>query len=87
MTLGAILLLILRSGMGVVFMAATNRADLLDNALTRPGRFDWRVFISKPDQEGREAILKASQPPTRPAAYQSAHHATLSMLPTGLCII
>ncbi|KAL0050459.1 hypothetical protein WJX82_011563 [Trebouxia sp. C0006] len=45
-------------GMGVVFMAATNRADLLDNALTRPGRFDWRVFISKPDQEGREAILK-----------------------------
>ena len=45
-------------------MAATNRADLLDNALTRPGRFDWRVFISKPDQEGREAILKASQPHT-----------------------
>ncbi len=49
------------SGSGVVFMAATNRADLLDNALTRPGRFDWRVLISKPDQEGREAILKASQ--------------------------
>ncbi|KAL3161042.1 hypothetical protein ABBQ38_009425 [Trebouxia sp. C0009 RCD-2024] len=45
-------------GSGVVFMAATNRADLLDNALTRPGRFDWRIFISKPDQEGREAILK-----------------------------
>ena len=59
LTLVAILLL---SGSGVVFMAATNRADLLDNALTRPGRFDWRVFISKPDQEGREAILKASQP-------------------------
>lgn len=63
MTLVAILLLML-SGSGVVFMAATNRADLLDNALTRPGRFDWRVFISKPDQEGREAILKASQPHT-----------------------
>lgn len=45
-------------GSGVVFMAATNRADLLDNALTRPGRFDWRVLISKPDQEGRVAILK-----------------------------
>lgn len=45
-------------GSGVVFMAATNRADLLDNALTRPGRFDWRVLISKPDQEAREAILK-----------------------------
>lgn len=45
-------------GSGVVFMAATNRADLLDNALTRPGRFDWRVLISKPDQDGREAILK-----------------------------
>ena len=50
----------LGAGSGVVFMAATNRADLLDNALTRPGRFDWRVFISKPDQEGREAILKVS---------------------------
>ena len=47
-------------GSGVVFMAATNRADLLDNALTRPGRFDWRVLISKPDQEGREAILRVS---------------------------
>ena len=51
----------LGAGSGVVFMAATNRADLLDNALTRPGRFDWRVFISKPDQEGREAILKVSK--------------------------
>lgn len=39
-------------------MAATNRADLLDNALTRPGRFDWNVLVTKPDQKGREAILK-----------------------------
>ena len=60
----ALIAILLLSGSGVVFMAATNRADLLDNALTRPGRFDWRVFISKPDQEGREAILKASHPHT-----------------------
>ena len=43
---------------GVVVMAATNRADILDNALLRPGRFDRRVYMGLPDIKGREEILK-----------------------------
>ena len=42
----------------VVVMAATNRADILDNALLRPGRFDRQVYVGLPDIKGREAILK-----------------------------
>ncbi|MFG2575942.1 ATP-dependent zinc metalloprotease FtsH [Streptomyces sp. NPDC048481] len=42
---------------GVVVIAATNRADILDPALTRPGRFDRVVSVSPPDRAGREAIL------------------------------
>jgi len=42
----------------VIVIAATNRGDLLDPALLRPGRFDRRVMIDMPDKEGREAILK-----------------------------
>ncbi|WP_371618101.1 ATP-dependent zinc metalloprotease FtsH [Streptomyces sp. NBC_00454] len=43
---------------GVVVLAATNRADVLDPALTRPGRFDRLVVVSPPDKGGREAILR-----------------------------
>ncbi|QCX79411.1 ATP-dependent zinc metalloprotease FtsH [Streptomyces sp. YIM 121038] len=43
---------------GVIVIAATNRADILDPALTRPGRFDRIVNVSPPDRDGREAILK-----------------------------
>ena len=43
---------------GVLIMAATNRADILDPALLRPGRFDRQVTVSLPDKKGREAILK-----------------------------
>ncbi len=43
---------------GVIVMAATNRADILDNALLRPGRFDRQVYVGMPDIKGREAILK-----------------------------
>ncbi|GFH35477.1 ATP-dependent zinc metalloprotease FtsH [Streptomyces pacificus] len=43
---------------GVVVIAATNRADVLDPALTRPGRFDRIVHVSPPDRAGREAILR-----------------------------
>ena len=43
---------------GVIVMAATNRADILDPALLRPGRFDRQIRISLPDVRGREAILK-----------------------------
>ncbi|MBE6478632.1 MAG: ATP-dependent zinc metalloprotease FtsH [Propionibacteriaceae bacterium] len=43
---------------GVIVMGATNRADVLDPALTRPGRFDRVITVSAPDQKGRESILK-----------------------------
>lgn len=43
---------------GVIVIAATNRADILDPALTRPGRFDRVVNVSPPDRGGREAILR-----------------------------
>lgn len=42
----------------VIVVAATNRPDILDPALTRPGRFDRRVILDRPDVKGREAILK-----------------------------
>ncbi len=43
---------------GIIVIAATNRADILDNALTRPGRFDRKVVIYPPDIKGREDILR-----------------------------
>ena len=43
---------------GVIIIAATNRRDVLDPALLRPGRFDRQVFVNRPDIEGREDILK-----------------------------
>jgi cell division protease FtsH len=43
---------------GIVILAATNRPDVLDPALLRPGRFDRQVVVNVPDLEGREAILK-----------------------------
>ena len=43
---------------GVILIAATNRPDVLDPALLRPGRFDRRVVVDNPDARGREAILK-----------------------------
>ena len=46
------------SSVGVIIMAATNRPDVLDPALLRPGRFDRQITVDKPDLRGREAILK-----------------------------
>ncbi len=43
---------------GIIIMAATNRPDILDPALLRPGRFDRQVVVDKPDAKGREEILK-----------------------------
>ena len=43
---------------GVIILGATNRAEVLDPALLRPGRFDRQVLVDKPDLDGREAILK-----------------------------
>ncbi len=47
-----------QSNKGVIIMAATNRPEILDPALLRPGRFDRQVLIDRPDINGREAILK-----------------------------
>ncbi len=46
------------SSRGVVILAATNRPEILDKALLRPGRFDRRIIVEKPDLKGREDILK-----------------------------
>ncbi|MBR2385073.1 MAG: ATP-dependent zinc metalloprotease FtsH, partial [Clostridia bacterium] len=43
---------------GIIIIAATNRADILDPALMRPGRFDRQIYVNMPDVRGREAILK-----------------------------
>ena len=43
---------------GVIVVAATNRPDVLDSALTRPGRFDRQVIVPVPDREGRKKILQ-----------------------------
>ena len=46
------------AGSGIIIIAATNRVDVLDSALLRPGRFDRKVVLHKPDMRGRESILK-----------------------------
>ena len=46
------------SSKGVIIMAATNRPEVLDQALLRPGRFDRQIVVDKPDVRGREAILR-----------------------------
>jgi len=53
------------SGGGVIVMAATNRPDVLDPALLRPGRFDRHVVIDRPDIKGRENILKVHVKPLK----------------------
>ncbi len=53
---------------GVILIAATNRPDILDPALLRPGRFDRQIVVDRPDLEGRKAILRvhAKGKPHRP---------------------
>jgi cell division protease FtsH len=46
---------------GIVMMAATNRPDILDPALLRPGRFDRQIAVDRPDMQGRLEILKVHQ--------------------------
>ncbi|MCU0352664.1 MAG: ATP-dependent zinc metalloprotease FtsH [Cytophagales bacterium] len=50
---------------GVIILAATNRPDVLDSALMRPGRFDRQISIDKPDLNGREAIFKVHLKPLK----------------------
>ena len=47
------------SSKGLLVLAATNRPEILDPALLRPGRFDRRIIVDKPDLKGRVDILKA----------------------------
>ncbi len=60
---------------GVIVMAATNRADILDKALLRPGRFDRQVYVGLPDVKGREEILKVhtKNKPPRPGCLPQGH--------------
>ena len=64
------------SNEGVILIAATNRPDVLDPALLRPGRFDRRVVVSLPDVGGREGILKVHTSRI-PLANDVASHASL----------
>ena len=51
--------------LGIIILAATNRPDVLDSALLRPGRFDRQITIDKPDMVGREAIFKVHLEPIK----------------------
>jgi cell division protease FtsH len=50
---------------GIIILAATNRPDVLDTALLRPGRFDRQISIDRPDVKGREAIFKVHLKPIK----------------------
>lgn len=59
---------------GVIIMAATNRPDILDSALMRPGRFDRQITVDRPDLNGREEIFKVHlQPLTKLSSDVDAH--------------
>ena len=61
---------------GVIILAATNRPDSLDPALTRPGRFDRRVPVELPDLKGREEILKVHAKKVKIARCGLQHRGT-----------
>ena len=66
---------------GVIILAATNRPESLDPALTRPGRFDRRVPVELPDLQGREAILKVHAKKIKPAEDVDFH--TIARMAAG----
>ena len=66
---------------GVIILAATNRPESLDPALTRPGRFDRRVPVELPDLNGREAILKVHAKKIKPADDVDFH--TIARMASG----
>ncbi|MCC7508949.1 MAG: ATP-dependent zinc metalloprotease FtsH [Planctomycetes bacterium] len=61
------------SSEGVIILAATNRPDVLDNALLRPGRFDRQVYIDLPDLKGREEILRVHLKKVKAGPTVNAH--------------
>src|SRR6186997_985540 len=58
---------------GIIVLAATNRPDVLDNALLRPGRFDRQISIDKPDLKGREHIFKVHLKPIKISTRVDIH--------------
>jgi AFG3 family protein len=58
---------------GIIILAATNRPDVLDSALLRPGRFDRQISIDRPDVKGREAILKVHLMPIKTSETLDIH--------------
>ena len=72
---------------GIIIIAATNRPDILDPALLRPGRFDRQVTVGRPDLKGREEILKvhAKNKPLAPDVdLKSVAHATIGFVGADL---
>src|SRR6202030_2855962 len=69
------------SSTGVIVIAATNRPDVLDQALLRPGRFDRRVAVQPPDRNGREVMMTPDD--KRRTAYHEGGHAIVGMLTEG----
>jgi cell division protease FtsH len=59
--------------LGIIILAATNRPDVLDSALLRPGRFDRQITIDKPDLVGREAIFKVHLQPIKISSTLDIH--------------
>lgn len=66
------------SSKGVVILAATNRPEILDKALLRPGRFDRRIIVEKPDLKGREDILKVHSKNVKMSADIDLHEMALA---------
>ncbi len=66
------------SSKGVVILAATNRPEILDKALLRPGRFDRRIIVEKPDLIGREEILKVHIKNVKMSADVDLHEMALA---------
>ena len=66
------------SSKGVMIMGATNRPEILDKALLRPGRFDRRIIVDKPDLKGREAILKVHAKDVNMADNADLHEIALA---------
>jgi cell division protease FtsH len=59
--------------LGIIILAATNRPDVLDSALLRPGRFDRQISIDRPDVKGREAIFKVHLGPIKTSETLDVH--------------
>lgn len=67
---------------GIIMIAATNRPDILDPALLRPGRFDRQIVVDRPDIKGRQEILKSML-----KVSLSVLKSSLALLPAELLVL